>query len=82
MALTEIKLKYVDFMAPLAKKIPDHWLAARLNQLPMDESMGKQKPKQRGTAPWGNNPERNNPAPPSSQEKVFFHHSLMIFDER
>jgi len=52
MALTEIKLKYVGFMAPLAKKIPDHWLAARLNQLAMDESMGKQKPNQRSRAPW------------------------------
>ena len=53
MALTEIKLKYVGFMAPLAKKIPEHWLAAQLNQLAIDESMGKQKPNQRSTAPWG-----------------------------
>jgi len=25
MALTEIQLKYVTFMAPLAKKVPDPW---------------------------------------------------------
>jgi len=25
MALTEIQLKYVGFMAPLAKKVPDPW---------------------------------------------------------
>jgi len=33
MALTEIQLIYVGFMAPLAKKVPDPWVKPSFTQL-------------------------------------------------